>query len=95
MQTYSRTPLEDWKNGKREFISVIGSVELDGGRSSSKLRMRIDANNKIIFNIDNMPQTLLPHDDYESESFARAMWPIVRVIREQSNDNTLVSENNN
>ena len=95
VQTYSRTPLEDWKNGKREFISVIGSVELDGGRSSSKLRMRIDANNKIIFNIDNMPQTLLPHDDYESESFARAMWPIVRVIREQSNDNTLVSENNN
>ena len=88
-QTYSRSPLEDWKNGRKEFISVIGSIHLDGGEPISKLRMRVDAQNNLIFNIQNQPQTLLPHDDYESESFARAMWPIVRVVREQSNENTV------
>lgn len=87
-QTYSRAPLEDWKNGKKELISVIGAVHLDGGGAVCQLRMKVDAQNNLIFNINNQPQRLLYHDDYESESFARAMWPLVRVIREQSNENT-------
>lgn len=85
VQTYSRTPLEDWNSGRREFISVIGSIQLetDGGNVPHQLRMQIDKNNNLIFSIDNLQQTLLVHEDYQSESFTKAMWPIVKVTEEQ------------
>ena len=84
VQTYSRKPLEDWTHGRREFISVIGSIQIDtnGDDKPHKIRLQIDKNNNLIFSIDNLQQTQLMHEDYQSESFARAMWPIVKVSKE-------------
>lgn len=79
-QTYSKDPLADWNANRRELISVIGRRDLEvpeGASSVQPIRLRIDRNNHLSFSIGNEPQELLPHDDYESDTFARAMWPIV------------------
>lgn len=90
VQTYSRDPLANWKKNRKELISVIGtfSIDLNEIDPIQSIRLRIDSDNQLIFSIGNQPQQLLPHDDYEGESFARAMWPIVRTPRIQSNANT-------
>jgi hypothetical protein len=81
VQTYSKDPLADWNANRRELISVIGKRDLEvpeGANSVQPIRLRIDhRNNHLTFSIGNEPQELMPHDDYESDTFARAMWPIV------------------
>lgn len=79
VQTYSKSPDRDWKNGRDDMSSIIGAIDVSEATGEHKIVMQINGDNQLIFKIDNLSQKLLPHDNYESESSAKAMWPVIRI----------------
>ena len=88
VQTYSKSPQKDWENKREEMTSVIGTIDISDDDRCHCIYMRINDQNELIFNIDNESQHLLLHDNYESDSYAKSMWPIIRVRKALTSTNS-------
>lgn len=87
IQTYSLTPDRDWENNKDDMTSIIGEFDISQTTGIHRISLAINEQNELTFNIDNQTQSMLPRDYYGSDSFAKAMWPIIRLNRYSSDNN--------
>ena len=80
VQSYCKDTLQSWLDGKTELISVLGGIRLDGSTARvSQIRLVINSENQLTLFIGNQPRKLSPHDNYEDETFAKSMWPVIRI----------------
>ena len=79
LQSYSCRTLEDWLSGKTELISVLGRLDIDtrAYQQGDEILLEMDTDSILHLYVGNQRKDLTPHDDFQNESFARSMWPII------------------
>lgn len=84
VQSYSRDTARDWKNNRRELISVMWDFVSQSTVSSVKdlakvpVRIEVNVENEMIFTagaLTNEPSAPMVININESESFKKSMWP--------------------
>lgn len=84
VQTYSQDTARDWKNNRRELISVmwefVSQSAVSSVRDMNKIPVRIEVNeeNEMIFTagtLTNEPSAPMVININESDSFKKSMWP--------------------
>lgn len=78
IQTYSSNPLEDWKNNKKEMITVLFyKGNLGNYTTEERVALEINEENKIVLWIGGAHFDMLSHDDFYNISFRKSMWPVI------------------
>lgn len=79
VQSYSKSPADDWQEGQKDLITEIVHFDVpDGSKGNQKISIEIDANNTITCKIQPFGKiTLEPHDDFQNESLRKSLWPVV------------------
>lgn len=77
IQSYSNHTQNDWPKNK-DLISIIGYADLQNISGVLEYGLRIDDQNQIRLMIGASEMTLQAHDEIDSTSFRKSMWPIVR-----------------
>lgn len=84
VQSYSRDTARDWKNNRRELISVMWDFVSQSTVSSVKdlakvpVRIEVNGENEMIFtagSLTNEPSAPMVININESDSFKKSMWP--------------------
>lgn len=78
VQSYSKDTLNDWSTGERDMISVIGYADLSNVNGNKSYKLTIERDNSLHFYVGAAQMTLFAHDEYETVSFKKSMWPVVR-----------------
>ncbi|MBQ8367024.1 MAG: hypothetical protein IJX40_06505 [Alistipes sp.] len=81
LQSYSNNTEDDWNNGHRDLITIIGATSNFANIGDREYYMTINRYNKISFHIGNAQIEMYPREDTISESFKKSMWPIVENKR--------------
>lgn len=84
VQSYSQDTARDWKNNRRELISVMWDFISQSAVSSAKdmnkvpIRIEVNGENEMIFTagtLTNEPSAPMVININESDSFKKSMWP--------------------
>ena len=84
VQSYSQDTAEDWKNNRRELISVMWDFVPQSAVSSVRdlmrvpVRIEVNSENEMIFTagaLTNEPSAPMVININESDSFKKSMWP--------------------
>ena len=80
LQSYSNDTLNDWKNGNREYITVMSEWRNLQGGTNSLIKIKVDENNQMRLYINNaFTDNLAPsHIDVNSELNKKSMWPFMQ-----------------
>lgn len=77
VQSFSGTTLNDWIDGKKEYITVLESLgQQDLPNDSYNVRVEITQENVVEFYLGNMMMAGTQIDDFENASFKKSMWPV-------------------
>lgn len=77
LQSYSNNTEDDWKEGRRDLITIIGATSNFTNIGIREYYMTVDQLNRISFHIGNAQIEMCPREDTISDSFKKSMWPIV------------------
>lgn len=77
LQSYSNNTEDDWKEGRRDLITIIGTTSNFRNIGTREYYMTVDQFNRISFHIGNAQIEMCPREDTISDSFKKSMWPIV------------------
>lgn len=80
LQSYSNNTLNEWKNGNREYITVMSEWRNLQGGTNSLIKIKVDENNQLRLYINNaFTDNLAPsHIDVNSELNKKSMWPFMQ-----------------
>ena len=77
LQSYSADTQKDWRDGKKEYMTVLGSYDVSEIINPCAVTLKVDKDNNLNLYVGSGKEDFLSKDDVDNLAFRKSSWPII------------------